>query len=137
MNPRPPLAGMLLVLLSSMTCAPVTEKGADSKRTTNQLVGYWKTEARTTQLGRGFDALCLKSDGTYLNSFHSQGADLIDHGTYLITEEMIRFDGSDGVYEERFSLQDDELVAGSVDGKPLHYRRVSDTCPSEVASPGV
>lgn len=128
-NPWKRLAGALLVLLSSVSCAQVTEMGADSKPTPTEFIGYWKTEARATQLGRGFDSLCLKPDGTYFSSFHSQGADLNDRGTYSIKGGMIRFDGLEGVYEEKITLRDDDLVAGSVDGEPLHYKKVSDSCP--------
>ena len=125
---------LLLVLVPTLGLVACGQGGGQSASSrwsdsSRHLHGYWKTDLRTTQLGRGFDALCLAPDGTYVSVFHSEGADLIDRGTYSITDDVVRFDGIDGSYDERFAWHRDRLEIGSADGEPLRYRRLSEECP--------
>ena len=100
-----------------------------SRNSSERLYGYWKTETRLTQLGKGFDIVCFDPDGTYIRLFCAEGAQLVERGTYVVEGHMIRFDGTNGAYEEKFVLRRGDLEIDEKYGEPLIYRWINQGCP--------
>lgn len=75
---------VLVFLLLLVSCTRTQQREAPAKAETKDpvpaLIGYWVTESRPTQLGRGKDELCLRTDGIYERVFRSEGATLVDSG---------------------------------------------------------
>lgn len=93
------------------------------------LIGKWKSEPYSTQLGRATNTFCFSADGKYSSNFISQGGTADDDGDYKVDGRSLFLTGHTGpIAVYTISALSRQRLVLVEDGERRIYHRVSRKC---------